>query len=325
MSETINLFNLGCLINPTIGMWSGRKILNKKDLLNVGLDPNKLPSDIVNYGRKLLVSREELQKMARIEQRARRAIVQYSVPFNIANAHFVPIKHLPSIEASLIEFKKEFFEAVDSFISRFEAIKGEVQKQHPEFYERCLKQYYPSSPQMLRNKFHFSWSIFKIAGFDNLKETTVEELMASEELKNEKKSLLRDKMKEEVEDFVQQYVISMRAETIKFCDFMSARLNGKPYGDEEEGRKLTGRTISYLRKHIDKFSDMNIFDDNQIEDMLKEFKDQFLDSTITPSDFDNDKVRNAVTTALVNLRNVTAAEDSGMSEFLNNLKRKIVI
>src|SRR6187549_1730037 len=96
-NETINLFDLGCLVSLKIGAWSGRRMVSRADLVSVGIDPNALPSDLVNYGRKLLVSKEEIQAINKTEQRARYYLSQYSVPFGIANSFFVPMKLIPDV------------------------------------------------------------------------------------------------------------------------------------------------------------------------------------------------------------------------------------
>jgi hypothetical protein len=55
MTKDINLFDLGCLVQVSIGMWSARKMLTKEDLRRVGVAPEGVPDDICNLSRKLLV------------------------------------------------------------------------------------------------------------------------------------------------------------------------------------------------------------------------------------------------------------------------------
>jgi len=66
-----------------------------------------------------MVPKSELQALTQIEQRARKALERWSVPFGIANAHFVPSKMLPTVEQQIEGLKEEFFTRVDSFITRF--------------------------------------------------------------------------------------------------------------------------------------------------------------------------------------------------------------
>lgn len=318
-NDTINLFDVGCLVNLSIGSWSGRKMLSKADYISMGLDPDKLPSDLANLGRKLLVTKSEIQRFSHLEQRARKYLSRWSVPFSAVGSHFVPIKMLGEVQSSLEEIQKEFFVAVDSFISRFGDIREEVQEKYKDFWDKCLKNCYPSTPEALRRYFRFEWHFYKIAGLNAIQESTITDIQASEEVKKEKVSALRSKMSEEVSSFAKEYVDAMRAETIKFCDLMSARINGKPFGDEEEPKQLTPRSLAMFKNYVDRFKNMNIFGDNEIQKMLEEFRTNFFDLGVTPKDLDNDQMKQSITTSLSKIRNLAKEEGSSI------LKRKIVI
>ncbi len=322
--KTVNLFDVGCLVNLNVGAWSGRKMLTRADMVEMKTNPDLLPEDIVNLGRKLLVPRSELAKITKIEQKARKALAQWSVPFGIANSHFVPIKKVNEVEKVLSELRDDFNALVKSFIERFSEMKNSVREKHGDFWHRCLQQHYPSSPEKLRSKFYFEWHLFKIAGMDSIQETDINELMANEQVKQEKINELRKTMKQEVEDFTQDYVQTMRKETIEFCNLVEARVNGTIYKDEQEAKKLTARSLTYFKKYIDKFSTMNVFEDHEVEKLLNNLKEQFLDGDVTPGDLDNNNVKNSLSQALSSIRKV-AQQDEQKSEFLNSLKRNIVI
>lgn len=323
--DTINLFDVGCLVNLKICMWSGRKMLTRTDLVRVGYDPDKLPKDIVNLGRKLMVPKSELQALTQIEQRARKSLERWSTPFGIANCHFVPATMLLTVEQQITELKKEFFITVDSFIARFDDLVNKVKEAHPDFWEKCLKGNYPSDPQSLRSKFQFNWYTFKIAGMNSIEETTTEDVIAHQKIRAEREGELRCQMQEEVGEFVKEYVTSMRNETVRFCDLMTARINGKPFGDETDSKKLTPKSISCFRNYVDRFSQMNIFEDVEIAKMLSEFRDTFLSSGITPSDFDSSNIKNSISKALESIRNKAAAEGESGSKFIGQLKRRIIL
>ena len=323
--DTINLFNVGALMNLRVKMWSGRKMLTRTDLIKVGYDPDHLPADIVNLGRKSLVPKAELQNLTRIEQQARKGLERFSVPFGIANSHFVPIKMLPTIVQQLEGLKEEFFTRVDSFITRFEDLKAKVAAQHPVFWTKCLQGNYPSNPQALRQYFHFEWFIFKIAGMDAIQQSSVEEMVAQQQVTDEKQLELRTQMKSQIGEFVGEYVGVMRGEVIRFCDLVTSRINGKPFGDETEAKRLTPKSLSCFRKYIDRFHNMNVFGDTEIEKMLREFKEQFLDDFSSPTDFEGASVKTGITTALSALREKARAEGDSGSKFIGGLKRKVVL
>jgi len=331
MSETlqkkdaINLFDLGTLVNLKVRMWSARKMITRTDLISVGYDPSKLPEDICNLGRKLLVPKAEIQALTRIEQRARKALERFSVPFGISSSHFVPIKMLPTVEGQIGELKNEFFILVDNFIARFDKLKETIQNSHPEFWDKCLKNHYPSDPKALRKRFQFNWYTFRIAGMGSIEETSVEEIMARQNVQTEREGELRQQMQTEVGEFVGEYVKSMRNETIRFCDLMTARISGKPFGDETDAKKLTPKSISCFRKYVDRFQQMNIFGDVEIETMLTEFRNMFLDSGVTSQDFESATIKNSIETSLQAIRNKAAAEGESGSKFIGELQRRITL
>jgi len=300
-------------------------MLTRADLVKVGYDPDQLPEDIVNLGRKLMVPKEELQALTRIEQRARKALERWSVPFGIASAHFVPNKMLPTVEQQIKELREEFFTVADSFISRFDELTESVRKAHPDFWEKCLKGQYPTSPKLLRAYFQFEWYTFQIAGIDAIQAISVEEAIAGQKIQDEREMVLRKKMQSEVGEFVGEYVTTMRDETIRICDLMSARINGTVFGDEEVVKSLTPKSLSCFRNYIDRFRSMNIFEDDGIEQMLVEFRDTFLETGISPKDFESSTIQSSVTTALEAIRNKAAAEGQSGSRFIGELKRRIVL
>jgi hypothetical protein len=260
-----------------------------------------------------LVSKSELLAITQIEQRSRKILDRCSVPFEIANAHFVPVKLLPTIQAQIEELKKEFFERVDSFISRFEKIREEIQTKYTEFYDKCLKNYYPPNPSELRKYYIFEYYVFKISGLGSIEQSDTTELTNRHELL----AKMQEKMKTELDEFINMYVSAMRQETTKFCDLMAARISGKPYGDETEVKKLTPRSIGSFRKYVDRFRDMNIFGDGEIEKLLIDFQQTYLDSGVGPKHFESTNVKSSVEKALETIRNKAAGE--------GQLSRKIIL
>jgi hypothetical protein len=321
MDNQIKLWEVGCLLHLRIGMWSGRKMLTFDDMRTVGIDPSSIPEDIVNLGRKLLVPREEITAISKIESKARGYLTTYSMPFGMANAHFIPMKIMPNVDDVLVKLKKEFFELVDSFISRFEDMKNEIRKTHPEFWDKALRGCYPKSPELLRQKFNFNWHVFKISGIENLVEVGWEERQEAR-LKQEE---MTKQIKSEVSDFVKEYVSTMRMETIKFCELMQARVSGKPMEGEEESKKLTGRSMAYFAKYVDKFGKMNIFGDNEIEGMLKEFRQTYLGAGAQIKDFENKSLQNSVVNALETIKQKAAFNNENGSKFIDSVRRRVII
>jgi hypothetical protein len=232
---------------------------------------------------------------------------------------------LPTVEQQIKELKSEFFETVDSFITRFDDLIVKVKEAHPDFWEKCLKNHYPSDPKALRSRYQFNFYTFKIAGIGSIEETSVEEIISKQKVQDERTSELRTQMQAEVGEFVGDYVVSMRNETIRFCDLMTARITGRPFGDETDAKTLTPKSLSCFRNYLDRFRSMNIFGDNEIEKMLSEFRDTFLESGVSTQDFESATIQTSISSALEAIRNKAAAEGESGSKFIGELKRKITL
>ena len=138
-TDTINLFDVGVLVNLRIRSWSGRKMVTAADMAKLEVNTEAIPDELVNLGRKLMVPKEEIRKLGQIEQQARQALDRWSVPFGIASASFVPISMMPTVTQQLQDLKDEYYERVDSFVSRFDDLVAQVRSNHPNFWEKCLK------------------------------------------------------------------------------------------------------------------------------------------------------------------------------------------
>jgi len=325
MTKDINLFDLGCLVQVSIGMWSARKMLTKEDLRRVGVDPEGVPDDICNLGRKLLVPKEEIARFTCIEQQARSYLANWSFQFGIGSAYFVPAHKLPDVQARLDALKAQYNNVADQFISRFNEFKSQIQAAHPEFWEKCLRHHYPKSASKLRDRFYFRYFVFKVAGLGETEEMSVEEAMAMHSAVQERSKQLKQQMAEEVGKFVEQAVGTLRMETVKFCDLVMARVNGHVLDGEEQPKKLTGRSLACFRKYVDWFRQMNLFGDDQIESMLEEFKSTYLDPFSSPTDLQTPQIQQAITDRMGEIRELAAAENGEMSSFIRMAKRRVQI
>lgn len=323
MAKEINLFDLGCLVQVSVGMWSARKMLTKADLQKVGVDPTGVPDDICNLGRKILVPKEEIAKFTSIEQQARSFLGRWAFQFGIGSAYFVPATALPDVQDRLEALKNEYMKAVDSFIGRFEQMKETIQARHPEFWSRCLRPHYPRDATSLRERFYFKYFVFKVAGLGETEATSVEEAVAMHAAIQERTRLLKEQMSQEVGEFVEQAVSTLRTETVRFCDLVMARVNGMPMDGEEEPKKLTGRSLVCFKKYVDWFQQMNLFGDNQIESMLSEFRQTYLDPFTSPASLQTPVMQQQITERMAEIRKLAAAENGAMSSFIHMAKRRI--
>jgi hypothetical protein len=240
----------------------------------------------------------------------------------------VPVTKLEEVQTRLYEIKEEFENAADSFVSRFSQMVDAVREdpRYTEFYEKCLKNVYPRSPEDLRNKFHFKFVVFKIKGFEGFEETSIEDAVAQDKIIKEKEQELREQMKEEVGDFVSMYVNQMRSEVVKFCELVTARVNNRCYGDEEKPKSLTPNAISCFKDKIDHFRAMNIFEDKELQVKLQDLKEYFLDNINgVKSITDSAGTKQAITNAVESIHASAAAQGQEVDDYIGLLKRKVVI
>jgi hypothetical protein len=135
---------------------------------------------------------------------------------------------------------------------------------------------------------------------------------------------MKKQMRAEVDKFVEQTVGILRAETVRFCDLVTARVNGAPYGDEEQPKKFTPRSLTCFQAYVDRFRKLNIFGDEKIEQMLVELKSTYLDNA-TVAELQTTGMAKAVSDMCAKIRETAANENGEMSEFLNLAKRRIVL
>jgi hypothetical protein len=323
MTKDINLFDLGCLVQVSVGMWSARKMLTKADLKKVGVDPRGVPDDLCNLGRKILVPKEEVAKFTSIEQQARSFLSRWAFQFGIGSAYFVPATALPDVQERLEDLKSQYAQAVDSFLGRFEQMKEVIQARHPEFWSRCLRPHYPRDAASLRERFYFKYFVFKVAGLGETQEMSVEEAMTTHAAVQERTRLLKEQMSHEVGEFVEQAVGTLRSETVRFCDLVVARVNGTALEGEEEPKKLTGRSLICFKRYVEWFQQMNLFGDDQIESMLADFRSTYLDPFSSPANLQTPVMQQQITERMAEIRKLAAAESGEMSPFIRMAKRRI--
>ena len=264
------------------------------------------------FGRKLMVPKTSIQRITKLEAKARFYLAKYSVPFGSVQAFFVPIKLLPTVLAQLQTLKDDFEKEVDYFIERFGESKEEVRTKHPEFWKKCLESTYPLDPKNLRSKFHFQWTVFQIGGISSI--TSMSDTDAV---------LLKDELEKTTKDFVGEYVETMRHKTMEFCDLVAARVNREPLDGEKEAKRITPRSLAMFRKSVETFKTMNIFGDNKIESLLHGLGEKFLGSTVTPSDLEASSMKTSLVSALDAIKKEISTDND--SEFISGAKRRITL
>jgi hypothetical protein len=259
----INLFQLGALFVIRASYWSCRAG-NEADEFN--LSPTEVESRaIASFGSKDLVDPEKGRKVfQQIEKRARHQLDKYSRPFPAAAAHFVPWDHVPALIDALQDLKAEFDAAAETFLSQYPYLRADWQAAHPDVPDGS----YPSVAE-LRKRFAFTWHTFKVAGAGSA--TLVEDVeaeLAKRRLRTEQLATMKANLQAECEQFAAEYVLAFRKEVAEFCDQVIAA-NGQVHG----------KTLQAIRRRIDHFHAMNVFNDADTAAQLNQLKAQLFGVT----------------------------------------------
>jgi len=254
----IHLFRLGCLFVIRVSYWSCR-VGNEPRDFNVSQDEIQSRA-IASFGSKDLLDPEQNRKVfQQIEKKARHALNRHSRPFPAANAHFVPWEHVGELIAMLDALRSEYQEAVEEFIQRYPARRQAWQAAHPDVPDSA----YPST-DALREKFSFRWSCFKVAGAGAA--SAIEDLeaeLAGRELRQEQMAQLKQSLQSECAQFASDYVLAFRSEVAGFCDQVIAA-----------GGEVHGKTLQAIRRKIEDFHAMNVFNDTDTATRLEQLRAQ---------------------------------------------------
>lgn len=257
-AEPINLYKLGMLFVVRCRYWTCRA---GNDAADLALTPDRIDAKaIASFGSKDLLDPEKSRKLfQQIEKKARHALEKHSRPFAAANAHFVPWNFVQSVIEQLETLRKEFDQAVEQFITDYPTLSAEWQALHAEIPSCC----YPLQ-MALPDKFALSWHAFKVTGAPEL--TPVEDIemeLEQRRARDEQVKLMEANLKQECQQFVSGYVLSFRREVAQFCNQVV-----------EAGGKVHGKTLQAIRRKIDRFHTMNIFNDGDTAASLRQLKAQ---------------------------------------------------
>lgn len=261
--KPINLFQLGCLCVIRSSYWSCR-IGNEPQDFNLSASEVESKA-IASFGSKELIDPDKGRKVfQQIEKKARHQLGKFSKPFPAANAHFVPWDHVPELIDELQLLKAEFDQAVEDFLVQYPQFRAEWQSLHADVPDAA----YPAADE-LRKKFGFGWHTFKVAGAASaMAIDDIEAELAGQQCRAEQLALMKQNLRAECQQFAADYVMAFRKEVAEFCDQVIAASG-----------KVHGKTLQAIRRKIEHFHAMNIFNDADTAAQLSELKSQIFGLT----------------------------------------------
>ena len=261
--KPINLFQLGCLFVIRSSYWSCRIGNEPQDF---HLSPHEVESKaIASFGSKDLAALVRVDEFfQQIEKKARHQLGKYSKPFPAANAHFVPWDHVPELIDQLQTLKEEFDQAIEDFLTQYPQLRAEWQFEHSDVPDAA----YPPAAE-LRKKFSFGWHTFKVAGAASaMAIDDIQAELAGQQVRAEQLAQMKQNLQAECQQFAGDYVMAFRKEVAEFCDQV-IDANGKVHG----------KTLQAIRRKIEHFHAMNIFNDADTAAQLNELKNQIFGLT----------------------------------------------
>ncbi len=325
-TRPVRIWETGVLVCLDIHMWTG----------TAGLDPDDLGlpqvPEIYTLGRKYLVPKHLLRTIQSTATRAYRTLEQYSVPFPVGRARFVPLRAAPTLMRQLDELRDDFNAAVDRFMGEYTLVWNAVMGQEYELAARAayhvsratgalkdvpeddfvrnylerVRAAYPL-PETVRSKFAFSYHAYQI---------TAPELRAlrSSEHADDLARAAREAYRERMEAFFDEAVREIRTRVAEACTEAAETVS--------RSGTVTEHTLRALRRMVEDFRALNFVNDHEVERMLNNFAQTYLSAAASTL-----RETNAVPALRQALDAIAAAarDSAGISRVTGELKRRIVI
>jgi hypothetical protein len=213
------IFERGTLVDLHIGRPGFQRKLKADDLLIEGVD-----QDALYLGHKKLLPKKATETLQGLDNRARVALADRSLPFPISGARFVKRETLPVLLGILQQMKRVWDEEVQKLVDAYPLLKeqqlnrlneqaqtlvdkelekytGELRVQKQRYYELWLekqrhqnKELYPHERE-IGGHFKFVWRMFRVTGvgvneMDDVAQT--EYVAAQEQLRRDLQLWVRD-------------------------------------------------------------------------------------------------------------------------------------
>lgn len=260
---TQKLFKDGKLVQVHIRAWPAEVQLTADDL---GLTEEQIPK-FATLGNKRLIAPERMKIFSTIESRARGVLKlkQLSIPFPIGAAHFIPTEKVTEVLSKLNAYRETFYQEVEKFVDSY-AEMAESFLSANETYREKLEKFYPPA-NTIRNKFHFSVSMFTISFPSKMDELTLQTLQAQE--KAEQEILIKQRADLEaaynenfqtLNTFLGDAVKHVRSNITEAFNAVAEKLR--------TGKVISTRNITSLREVISSFSSVNFLNDTAVATQL---------------------------------------------------------
>jgi hypothetical protein len=260
-SNEINIFNLGTLLQFESHCWQAVKRIPKDKAKKYGKDFEKGWAK----ANKNLIDRKKLEDIQSFISDSRKLISSFALPFPIKGIYFIPKDKVEEINSGLKELSDEMNIKVDEFAAQYSNYISEAKEELDE--ELFNESDYPMN---IKERFGIHWRFF---------EMTVPSSITNE-IKSEETKRFNDLMHQAKHEAV----LALRGGFAEIVTHLTDTLSGKINGEE---KRLRESSIDKVTEFFNEFQNKNVFQDSELESLIKKAKDVV--AGVTPKDLRNDQ------------------------------------
>jgi hypothetical protein len=239
-----NVFEKGVLVNLTSSVWGGKRKIPSSYLNRQDADPDFITAH------KLLVDKESIEPIEKARGAARSWLQNRSLPFPIKGVLFVPKDIIDRVDEKLQGFQDDFYEKVNEFLEKYDAIKIQSKEKLGELYN-------PSDyPDDVNSRFNFSWNFFIMDSPDNL--SAISPALYARE---------NHKFQVAMKSFEETAMATLRDNFGKMIGNMAEKMTGT--GKNGKCKVFRDSLIGNIREFIDEFGYLNVVaEDTKLERLV---------------------------------------------------------
>ncbi len=287
-----NMFEKGCLVQLSVSRWGAIRKIDKSKLAKMVSSPEWLNAT------KKLVDPEALKPICKVGNSARSYLTSISLPFPLQGLVFVPKEMISRVDTRLNEFKTEFSEAVNEFISEYDSFRETAMVYLEDLFNEI------DYPVDVRKKFSFAWR-FIILDVPDGKVG----LLAPEVYEREKEKFIQT-----MEEAREMAINSLREEFASMVERVTDRFSMGPAG---KPKIFKNTAVQSFYDFFETFKERNIFRDEELAQLVTRAREVLGGSS--PEDVRSDEsLRTSIRAGMQDVE-VT------MADILDRPRRKIVM
>jgi hypothetical protein len=287
-----NLFEKGCLVQLSIGVWRAAKKIDQRKLAQMTESHEWLSAT------KKLIDPEALKPIAKIGNSARSYLKGVSLPFPLNGMVFVPKDMINMIDEKLQEFKDEFHYALDGFIRDYDYLRTIANGRLGELFNEL------DYPLDIRQKFSFVWR-FVVLDVPNGNAG----ILSPEVYEREK-----EKFVQTMEEARELAIQSLREEFASMVSRITERFTTGPDG---KPKVFKNSTVNSFYEYFETFKERNIFKDDELAEFVNQAQ-SILSGTAPDMLRSDEDLRASIGADMATI-------ESKMAEILTMPRRKVVM